>query len=171
MATSRRRLWQDPAWVVTAVVQDNDPLHALEWTRTTTDHTVHKARKPQGTTGAASSLLGRAQQTFSGCSLRRRLGSRPDRWDSGDCCCDIRSDPFTVHGYTRDGEGITLLHTWIRQVAFGDQLTTVSSSTVALGATIEQDTLWSRASYGTANLTEWPQVWQEGLGWSGGPLV
>jgi hypothetical protein len=66
-----------------------------------------------------------------------------------------RSAQFVVHGELRDGGDVSLLYTWVRRVALGDQVTALHASTLALGGHITDETRWPRVGYSTANLSEW----------------
>jgi hypothetical protein len=65
------------------------------------------------------------------------------------------SKHFVVHGWLRDGGDVSLLHAWVKTVAMTDYVTALRSSTLALGEHVALDSLWTRAIYSTANLSEW----------------
>lgn len=65
------------------------------------------------------------------------------------------SPHFAVHGSLRDAGDVTLLSCLVRRVAMMDEVTAVSSNTLALGEHVDRETRWPRAIYSTANLSEW----------------
>jgi ApeA N-terminal domain 1 len=62
---------------------------------------------------------------------------------------------FHVYGVLRHGAEVTLHDCLLRRLAFVDQPTHVSASTLAFGAQVLPQTIWPRAIYSTAALSEW----------------
>jgi hypothetical protein len=60
-----------------------------------------------------------------------------------------------IHGVIDGGDDVTLVDAMARSVALGDQPTTFSALTLALGAHVDEATRWERAIYSTTNLAEW----------------
>ena len=68
---------------------------------------------------------------------------------------DLGGDPFCVHGYSREGDQITLLDARVTAMRFVDEPTRVHCATLAIGDFVTPDERWPRAIYSTANLGEW----------------
>jgi ApeA N-terminal domain 1 len=62
---------------------------------------------------------------------------------------------FHVYGVLRHGAEVTLHDCLLRRLAFVDQPTHVSASTLAFGAHVLPQTTWPHAIYSTAALSEW----------------
>jgi hypothetical protein len=68
---------------------------------------------------------------------------------------ELAGDPFTVHGYTREGEHFTLLNAWINGMSAMREPRRVTAVTLALGGMVLPEDRWQRAIYRTGNLDEW----------------
>jgi hypothetical protein len=65
------------------------------------------------------------------------------------------SGTFVAHMSVNGGEEFTLLDARVRSLTAFDEVSGMSGYTLALGALVEPADPWSRATYSTANLSEW----------------